>query len=184
MARTPGLGIVPRRKRAKPRAEKMTSVDTSTVEEAMEVHLRDSNQAVKWNASSRPLRAQKRKSRPVAALSSSRCRNSTEGRSSSTAQPSRQVAVTREGAADQRTKIEEKEAPRTPRKSPYFGLNAPSRGDRGLTGAGPAGRPPGPTAPGPAPIGGGGRPAPCVQIRRPPGQICTLHPETARPRPA
>ena len=48
--------------------------------------------------------------RRVAAKSSARCFPSTPGRRSRTVQPSRPVAVTREGAADQRTKMEEKES--------------------------------------------------------------------------
>ena len=79
------------------------------VEEAMEVHFRDSNQVEKWRARQTPLRAHIKRSRRVAAKSSVRWARSTEGRRSRTVQPSRPVAVTREGAADQRTKMEEKE---------------------------------------------------------------------------
>ena len=99
MATAPSLGMRPWRKRAKPRAEKMTSVDTSTVEEAMEVHFRDSNQVEKWRARQAPLRAHIKRSRRVAERSSVQWDRSTEGRRSRTVQPSRPVAVTREGAA-------------------------------------------------------------------------------------
>ena len=122
MAATPSLGIFPLRKRAKPRAQKMTSVLTSTVELATEVHRRDSNQLAKWRASRAPLAAQERISRPLMRFSSPRYRSSRTGSSRTTVQPRRQVAVKREGAWDQRTKKEEKAAPSTPRNSTALGL--------------------------------------------------------------
>ena len=102
----------------------MTSVLTSTVELATEVHRRDSNQLAKWRASKAPLAAQERMSRRFSALNSSRCFSSSTGSSNTTVQPRRQVAVKREGAWDQRTKKEEKAAPSTPRNSTALGLAA------------------------------------------------------------
>ena len=98
MAATPRGGIFPLRKRAKPRAVKMTSVDTSTVDTATPVHFRDSNQVRKWRARQMPLRVHSAASRARTRFSSARNLVSTAGSSSNTVQPRRYTAVTTEGA--------------------------------------------------------------------------------------
>lgn len=121
MAATPSGGIFPFSKRAKPRAVKMTSVLTSTVETATPVHFRDSNQVRKWSARHTPLRAHSRMSLRFTRSSSSRNRSSTTGSSRSTVQPSRYTAVITEGAWENRTRRADVETPMTPSSSTPLG---------------------------------------------------------------
>lgn len=106
----------------KPMAANITSVSTRTVDDAMVVCLRDSNQRVKWSANSMPAAMAAITSFFVNLFISGRDFFSDMGRRMATVQPSRYVAVISDGAEEYLTNMAETDTPSTPRNKRSFGF--------------------------------------------------------------
>ena len=97
-----------------PRATNSTSVSTSTTDEAMEVHRRDSKYAAKCSPRNAPEAKLSSHSRRAKVRSSARCRRRVQGASSAAENTIRYRASTRDGADDHRTNAADNDTPATP----------------------------------------------------------------------